>query len=368
MNQSAFCNNSVANSSASNFTCASTTSQPAFPPNSGSKAILLQVVFGSSIYMFVVSFITVVANSLLLLVVCADPYKTFRNPTSFFLVGLALVDLITGLVQEPIFASCFLLLYLGHPAAKTHCPQLIIYVEILAFVTMNASFFIVLAFTVTQLIVITSPLKYAPFVTKKLVIIAVLVIFAYTIIFGSLGLVQLPGSDTFKKLDLFLHSLFMVYTSIACYILLYRAFRLKMKSSKSVRSETNTVQRRGQSGSRVERKFVAINFLLIFLVFICTQPLAFYLVYHYFWASAEEQQNFIPRLILDDVLYLKFLMDPFIYAWRLPKYRRALQTLMRCGPKDEDRDSGSFASQTVVRMTKSTDTIVTLNFKSLADD
>ena len=39
----------------------------------------------------------------------------FRNPTSCFLVGLAIVDLLTALIQEPIYATCFMLMYFQHP-------------------------------------------------------------------------------------------------------------------------------------------------------------------------------------------------------------------------------------------------------------
>ena len=62
--------------------------------------------FGSAIFIYVVSLITILANSLLLLIFCVDPLKIFRNSTTYFLIGLAIVDLLTALVQEPIYASC----------------------------------------------------------------------------------------------------------------------------------------------------------------------------------------------------------------------------------------------------------------------
>ena len=33
---------------------------------------------------------------------------------------------------------------------------------------------------------------------------------------------------------------------------------------------------------------------------------------------------YIVNLMIDNILYLKFMLDPFVYAWRLPKYREAL--------------------------------------------
>ena len=51
--------------------------------------------FGSSIFIIIVSPMTIVANSLLLVTFLVDPLKIFRNPTSYFLIGLAIVDLLT---------------------------------------------------------------------------------------------------------------------------------------------------------------------------------------------------------------------------------------------------------------------------------
>ena len=59
---------------------------------------------------------TIVANSLLLVTFLVDPLKIFRNPTSYFLIGLAIVDLLTALIQEPIYATCFMLMYFQHPS------------------------------------------------------------------------------------------------------------------------------------------------------------------------------------------------------------------------------------------------------------
>ena len=72
--------------------------------------------FGSSIFIIIVSPTTIVANILLLVTFLVDPLKIFRNPTSYFLIGLAIVDLLTALIQEPIYATCFMLMYFQHPS------------------------------------------------------------------------------------------------------------------------------------------------------------------------------------------------------------------------------------------------------------
>ena len=56
----------------------------------------------------------IVASSLLLVTFLVDPLKIFRNPTTNFLIGLAIVDLLTALIQESISATCFMLMYFQH--------------------------------------------------------------------------------------------------------------------------------------------------------------------------------------------------------------------------------------------------------------
>lgn len=114
--------------------------------------------FGSAIYMIIVSFTTIVANGLLLWVFFFDLLKTFKNATTYFLVSLALVDILTALTQEQMYAACFIKTYLRHLDTVKVCITLL---TIGQTISINASFLIVLAFTVAQYIVVISPLNHA---------------------------------------------------------------------------------------------------------------------------------------------------------------------------------------------------------------
>ncbi len=86
----------------------------------------IKAAFGSAIFMFVALFVTILANGLILLAFCVDPLKIFRNPTTYYLIGLAIVDLLTALTVEPINATCVTLLYFQHPLMKK-CPHVLNY-------------------------------------------------------------------------------------------------------------------------------------------------------------------------------------------------------------------------------------------------
>ena len=103
--------------------------------------------------------LTVLANVLLLLAIYKDPLNTFRTPTACFLVGLAITDLVAGLVPEPLVTSCYFMHYHDHPNAITSCPKMFRIAGIVAAITANASFLIVMAFTFAQYVAVAFPLK-----------------------------------------------------------------------------------------------------------------------------------------------------------------------------------------------------------------
>ena len=126
----------------------------------------LKFAFGCAIYMIIVSFTTIVTNAFLLVVFFFDPLRhSVTPPSTYFLIGLAFIDVLTAVTQEPLYATCLIMVYLGYP--KTRYDPLFEIADTIAFDTMNASFLVVLAFTFTQYIVVISPLNHARKVTKN---------------------------------------------------------------------------------------------------------------------------------------------------------------------------------------------------------
>lgn len=322
--------------------------------------------FGSAIYMIIVSFINIVANGLLLLVFFFDPLKIFRNATTYFLIGIAFVDIFIAATQQPMYATCFIMMYIRHPDTVKTCTPLLNIGQTMSLTAMNASFLIVLAFTVTQYIVVISPLNHARKVTKTRVIICVLAIYAYVILFSVSPEMGVP-TDIQQKIDNTFHSIALIYLTIIFYILLYIAFKKKMAASKSLR-EDRSKEEEGKNGRQtgVERKFIIVNFLLIAILFLTSQPSAIVWIIRLFSnEDADSPKVLIVNLLVDNVLYLKFLLDPFVYAWRIPKYRQALGIVLRCCKEESDNKS-TFSDHVMARMTKSQETVITLDFKSIS--
>lgn len=284
-------------------------------------AAFFSVAFGSSIFIVIVSFITVVANSCLLLAFFVDPLKMFRNPTTYFLIGLAIADLLSALVQEPIYAACFMLLYFQSPSRK-NCPPFMAFGKQFVSTTMTVSFIIVFSFTLTQYIVVSSPLKYARLVTKKKVLIGVATIYVYSSVLWCLPLMGLSLQHV-EMFDLIVHNYFLVVSTVVLYILLHRLMKKKMAAGNSLQGQATS--REDSRHTQVQRNFVRVNFMLLAVLTICAMPPAI------MWTiviSLGQTLNLsvnllIGQLMSDNLFYLKSLLNPFIYAWRLMKYREA---------------------------------------------
>ena len=136
---------------------------------------------------------------------------------------------------------------------------------------MTASFLIVFAFTVTQYIVVSSPLNYGRLITKKKVLISITVIYLYSAIFWCLHLMGV-SSNVQIMMDSFIHNYFSVFVTIAFYILLHREMKKKITAGKSLQSQTG--KRNTSNHIKLERNFVRVNFLLLAVLIACNTPSA----------------------------------------------------------------------------------------------
>ncbi|KAJ7353813.1 hypothetical protein OS493_032086 [Desmophyllum pertusum] len=209
--------------------------------------------------------------------------------------------------------------YFKHPLKKK-CRLAMYVVTYFSAFSITASFLIVFAFTVTQYIVVSSPLRYGRLVTKTKVLISVVVIYLYSATFWCLPLMGV-SSYVQSIIDLFVHMYLLVLVTIAIYILLHLAMKKKMAAANSLQGRTGA-QDNGKH-VQVQRNFVRVNFMLIVVLIVCATPAAVLWTVRLFMDNPDvpSAKTLIANLMVDNLLYLKFLLDPFVYAWRMPRYR-----------------------------------------------
>ena len=327
--------------------------------------------FGSSIFIIIVSPMTIVANSLLLVTFLVDPLKIFRNPTSYFLIGLAIVDLLTALIQEPIYAACFMLMYFQHPSWTKFKSWMKFTAYFSAFpISISAS--IVFAFTLTQYIVVASPLRYGRMITKKKALLSVVAIYLYHTLFCCLPLMGVP-QETKHAIDLFFHRYTVVLVTIVVYIILHYTMKKKMTAGRSLQSEEGR-------HVQVQRSFVRINVVLLIIMIMFFVPSVLLMTIRFFlddiFTARYGIRVLVVNLMTDNLLYLKFLFDPIVYAWRMSKYRKSLKSTVY---RNKDKESSRSENETKLTDTRgqvgelaSTElnksTITLLSFKNVSTD
>ena len=317
-----------------------------------------QFQFLSAVCLTVLSPITVTANVLLLTVVWKDPLNCFRTPTTYFTIGLALADLICGMTVEPIFALYY---YAKH--FKVQEPKLLGIINTLfkvgggiSTVTVSTSYLLVLGLSASQLVAVRYPHHYKIIVTKPKVLAYVVCSWIYFILFTTL---QLTGIDlTFLlKVNVALHPTLISVILVIVHFFLYRS--LKKQALKRKTRETSFIETSADASPNVrhlkwsegrgrkrtmtldlgrkayfEKQIIvlAVHLASILLVSSCFHVVSLnILLYKKATSFREEVYINIAVRASDLMLFVKIALDAFVYAWRLPTYRKAfLLTLRSC--------------------------------------
>ena len=121
---------------------------------------IIQVYLGSHIasgvFLVVITLVTALGNGLLLFAIWKDLFKTFRTPNTFFVIGLAVADFLTGITVCPLTAFYNIGLYIS---VKRRDSSIIPSLQkaghvayLISAATMNSSYIILLLFTWSQFI------------------------------------------------------------------------------------------------------------------------------------------------------------------------------------------------------------------------
>lgn len=284
------------------------------------------------------SVVTTTSNILLLIAIWNDPLKCFKSAAKCFIVGLSVADLITGVTTEPFFTSYYFIQFFQDVDSKGVPLRLYEIGGIISGVALKYSFLVVLALSWSQFTAISWPHKYRRLVTNRNIVIFMMLAFLYLALFTAVQFMGILDPHTFHKIDLACNSSFLSVNLFIVSLLLYRAYRRRAHvhkefSAKPLTSLSETRPKRKEVEKTIDQQFTIVSIYLGAILLLCVLPhvLAVY-VYLYFAKdlTIQSQLNLLVALRISDVLlFVKVCADPFIYAWRLPKYRKTLLTLFR---------------------------------------
>jgi len=180
------------------------------------------------------------------------------------------------------------------------------------------------------------------------------------------------------SIELFLHNYAVVLTTIVFYSLLYHTMKKKMATGNTLQNESTS--REESKHTQVQRNFVRLNAVLLTVLIVCFVPTMIMMTIRLFIEDYRLPISvFIANLMTDNLHYMKFMLDPFVYAWRMPKYRESLSKLICCKNGDAAKESSGNGVRNNSTVMESNDneltgtklnksTITLLSFKTMSAD
>ena len=292
----------------------------------------------SAVCLSALSVTTVTSNLLLLVAIWKDPLKCFTAPTTSFIVVISVADLLTALTTEPFFAVYYFVVYFqGVEAVTSVLDKLFVAGSIISTVAISYSFLIVLTLSWSQYVAMKCPHSFKRIVTKRNSLIVILLSLIYLMCFTSL---QFTGMDksVFFKLSLAINTTFLSVNLMVILLLLNIEFRRHLRRGRTFEVPAdspsprvlNSGPKRKSRRENLQQQFTAVAMYLAAILLLSALPhvITAQVFLYSSNLSPRSIQNFqIALQISDLLLFLKVCLDTFVYAWRLPTYRRTIKML-----------------------------------------
>ena len=280
--------------------------------------------FTASMSVFL-TLITVPGNFLVCIAIIKDPFRNLKTPFHYFLLSLAATDFMVGSFMDPVSA----VFHFGESLQSKVVDIKILH--ILYFILSTASILTLAALTADRYVAVTSPLKYKTMVTSKRAIITSMLIW----------IAALGFSFVYFKLGFIFYSFIFANTAVICTlaVLLFvhmgivKRLRERAKYWRDRRANNSTESGKLENKNKLmeaKRESKAVKALMIVLLafFASFTPACIMIYLLNFCASCS-------CLFIHWLRDLQFLIvlcnsgiNPYLYAWRIPQFKRAFLKLV----------------------------------------
>ena len=284
----------------------------------------LPVVFclSSAVIMSIVASVTVVGNLLLLLTIRRNFRRLFRTPSTFLIANLGASDFLVGLLVGYLVVARDTYRY-----NQREVPDAVrVLIEVFEGLTMFTSGCTIIALSVDRYIAVSDPMGYRSRMTRKRVKIFVLVVW---ITAALLCILPLTGLDKKVYVIIYLHThaTIPIFVLTAVCIKMFRALKRHRREMDTL--QTSTVNRRREMER--QRKMAHTVYIILTLFYLTLLPayITIHLLCLYKGSDLKLRSIFRQAdFISTRFLFLNSAIDPFVYAWRIPKYRQGFMKIV----------------------------------------
>lgn len=270
-----------------------------------------------AVFGFIFAVAIIVGNSMLLYTIYKDPRKSLRSAPGFLIANLTVADLLLGLFNTSIVAvrDVYRSQQLNMPFLGILKPVMFTVYIATMFVSCNT----IIAMSATCYVAINQPMEYKTIITTKRIKIYIAVLWVM-----SLGTCVLPVTNvtekTYTMIYLHTHATVPAILLTVIYVKVFRAVARRtreLQQSGFNKVATKALER--------ERNMTVAVIIILALFYITYMPQYITLHLLHFCNSCQQSVTFHEiDVALSRVLYLSSAINPFVYAWRVPKYRQAL--------------------------------------------
>ena len=280
--------------------------------------------FTASVSVFL-TLITVPGNLLVCIVIIKDPFRNLKTPFHYLLLSLAATDFMVGSFMDPVSA----VFHFGEGLQSKVVDIKILH--ILYFTLCTASILTLAALTAERYVAVTSPLKYKTMVTSKRAIITSLLIW----------IAALGFSFVYFKLGFIFYAFIFANTAVISTfaVLLFvhmgivRHLRERAKYWRDRRANDTTESGKLENKIKTKeakRESRAVKALMIILLafFASFTPACIMIYLLNFCSNCTCLFIHWLRDLQSLIVLCNSGINPYLYAWRIPQFKRAFLKLV----------------------------------------
>ena len=268
--------------------------------------------------------ITFPGNLLVCLAILLDPYKELRTTFNYLLLSLATTDLLVGVFMDPLSA-----VYHYSEAKKLDLVSIKI-MHVMFFILTTASLLTLAALTVGRYIAVTYPHTYRTKVTFKRALVTTAIIWAVSLglsfIYFPLGYIYYA----FIFANVAVISTFLVLVFV--YWSIYKKLSAQMKLFHKTELHTDNNEYREKRSNlkllKKDSKVTHAQVMVLIAFVICYTPACVMIYFLNMCSSCDCTLVHWFRDLQFVIVLLNSGVNPYLYAFRLPQFRRAFHKLV----------------------------------------
>ena len=265
---------------------------------------------------FALAAVTTLGNCALLLTIFRDTRRLLQTPPSMLIANLCVSDLVVGLISGNLVAVKDVYRFQHLQVPRELDPIIRLVLGLSLFVSSGT----IIALSCDRYVAVMHPLKYRSTITRTRVKICIALIWGVALTVCFLQLASVPE----KILKIVYAHTHASLPAILLTVMYFKVFGALGERKRELRSAGITPAMRSQKILDRERNMVVTILLVLALFYVTVLPEFIALHLMEFCESCKQSLTFLKlEIVFSRFLFLNSALNPFVYSWRVPKYRQA---------------------------------------------